>query len=126
MRPGRGESSGTYIEECAFYLGQCTLAQQVALTDRGLREALLDTNAVINQVVLGRLVRRQSKILVVGISRGGFLSLMLAGERPQLVKGVINFVGGWHSVSDKYSASDNQQRQEAQTVQLRNAAKQTR
>src|ERR1044072_3613357 len=123
MRPGRGESSGTYIEECAFYLGQCTLAQQVALTDRGLREALLDTNAVINQVVLGRLVRRQSKILVVGISRGGFLSLLLAGERAQLVKVVINFVGGWHSVSDKYSAADNHLRLDAQPVRLTRAAK---
>lgn len=124
MRRGRGESSGTYIEECAFYLGQCTLAQQVALTDRGLREAILDSNAVIDQLILGRLVPQQSKILVGGISRGGFLSLLLAGRRPALVKGVINFVGGWHSVSDKYSASDNKLRLEAQTVRLARAAKQ--
>lgn len=125
MRRGRGESSGTYVEECAFYLGQCTLAQQVALTDRGLREALLDSDAVIDQLILGRLVPRQTKILVGGISRGGFLSLMLAGERPGLVKGVINFVGGWHSVSDKYPASDNKLRLDAQTVRLARAAKQT-
>ncbi len=124
MRRGRGESSGTYIEECAFYLGQCTMAQQVALTDRGLSEAIRDSNAVIDQLILGRLVPRQAKILVGGISRGGFLSLMLAGERPALVKGVINFVGGWHSVSDKYSASDNRLRLEAQTVRLARAAKQ--
>ena len=48
---------------------------------------------------------------------------MLAGERPALVKGVVNFVGGWHSVSDKYSASDNQLRLNAQTVRLAAAAK---
>jgi dienelactone hydrolase len=125
MRRGRGESSGTYVEECAFYLGQCTLAQQLALTDRSLREALLDSNAVIDQLILGRLVARQSKILIGGISRGGFLSLVLAGERPGLVKGVINFVGGWLSVSDQYSPTDNQQRLNAQTVRLTRAAKQT-
>ena len=125
MRRGRGESSGTYVEECAFYLDQCTLAQQVAMTDRSLREALLDTNAVIDQLILGRLIPRQSKIVVGGISRGGFLSLMLAGQRPEVVKGVINFVGGWHSVSDKYSSSDNQLRLDAQTVRLTQAAKRT-
>ena len=125
MRRGRGESSGTYVEECSFYLDQCTLAQQVAMTERSLREALLDSKAVIDQLILGRLAHRQSKILVGGISRGRFLSLMLAGERPELVKGVINFVGGWHSVSDKYSSSDNQLRLEAQTVRLTQAAKRT-
>src|SRR5215207_939331 len=78
MRRGRGESTGTYVEECAFYLGQCTLAQQVERTDRSLSEALLDSNAVIDQIILKRLVPRQSQILVAGISRGGFLSLMLA------------------------------------------------
>ena len=61
MRRGRGESSGTYVEECAFYLGQCTLAQQVALTERGLREAILDSNAVIDQLILGGLVPRNRK-----------------------------------------------------------------
>ncbi|MFL6229404.1 MAG: alpha/beta hydrolase family protein [Pyrinomonadaceae bacterium] len=122
-RRGRGESSGTYVEECAYYLGQCTLAEQAALTDRGLREAILDSNAVIDQLILGRLVSRQAKILLGGISRGGFLSLMIAGERPALVKGVINFVGGWLSVSDKYPPADNKLRLDAQTVLLKRAGK---
>lgn len=125
MRRGRGESSGTYVEECAFYLGGCSLAQQVEMTDRGLGEALLDSRAVIDQIILKRLVSRESKILLTGISRGGFLSLMLAGERPQLVKGVINFVGGWHSVNDNYPAADNKLRLDAQTVRLSAAAKKT-
>ncbi len=125
-RRGRAESTGTYVEECAYYLGQCTLLQQVALTDRSLREALLDSNAVIDQLILGRLVTRQAKIILCGISRGGFLSLMLAGERPAIVKGVINFSGGWHSVTDKYPPADNQKRLESQTVRLARAAKQTK
>lgn len=125
LRRGRGESSGTYVEECAFYLGQCTLAQQAALTGRSLREAILDSNAVIDQLILGRLVSRQSKILLGGISRGGFLSLMLAGERPALVKGVINFVGGWLSVSDKYPPTDNKLRLDTQIILLTRAGKRT-
>ncbi len=125
MRRGRGESSGTYVEECAFYLGKCTLAQQTALTERSLHEAMLDTNAVIDQVILGRLVPRDAKILLGGISRGGFLSLFMAGERPSLVKGVVNFAGGWLSVNDKYSVADYKSRLDAQTSRLSKAAKQT-
>ena len=125
MRRGRAESSGTYIEECAFYLGECTLAKQVELTERSLREALRDTNAVIDQIILGRLLPRGSKLLAAGISRGGFLSLMLAGERPQTVKAIINFAGGWHSVTAKYSPADNKLRLDAQTVRLAQAGKLT-
>ena len=36
-----------------------------------------------------------SRLLMAGTSRGGFLSVVYAGERPQRVKGVVNFVGGW-------------------------------
>ena len=125
MRRGRGESGGTYVEECAFYLGKCTLAQQVELTDRSLREALRDTNAVIDQIIFGRLVPRNSKLLAAGISRGGFLSLMLAGERPQAVKAIINFVGGWHSVSARYPPADSKSRLEVQTTRLAQAGKLT-
>lgn len=123
MRRGRGESSGTYIEECAIYAGQCTLAQQTAMTDRAVREAMLDTRAVIDQVVLGRLVPRTSRLLLVGVSRGGFLSLMMAADRPQQARAVINFVGGWLSVSEKYSAADNEQRMAAQTERLAQAGR---
>jgi pimeloyl-ACP methyl ester carboxylesterase len=125
MRRGRAESSGTYVEECAVYLGECTLAQQVELTERSLREALSDTNAVIDQIILGRLVPRNSKLLAAGISRGGFLSLMLAGERPQTVKAIISFAGGWHSVTAKYPPADNKLRLDVQTVRLAQAGKLT-
>jgi pimeloyl-ACP methyl ester carboxylesterase len=125
MRRGRGESTGTYIEECSVYTGQCSVADQVALGERGIREALLDTSAVIDQLILGRLVRRESKILLVGHSRGGFLSLILAGERPQLIKGVVNFAGGWYGVTDRLTALENQQRMDDQKARLTRAAKRT-
>jgi dienelactone hydrolase len=125
MRRGRGESSGTYVEECAFFLNECTLAQQVERTEQSLREALLDTNAVIDQIILGRLVPRNSKVLAAGVSRGGFLSLMLASQRPQAVKAIINFVGGWHSVTARYPPADSKLRLEAQTVRLAQAGKLT-
>jgi dienelactone hydrolase len=122
MRRGRNESSGTYIEECSVYMGKCTAAEQTGLGDRALREALLDTNAAIDQIV-HRLTPRDSRIIAVGISRGGFLSLMLAGERPKLVKAVVNFVGGWQSVTERLSPSDTQQRMDDHKVRLQRAAK---
>ena len=100
MRRGRGESSGTYVEECPVYAGRCSPADQVALGDRALREALLDTYTAIDQIVY-RIVPRDSKIIAAGHSRGGFLSLILAGERPQAVKGVVNFAGGWQAMNDR-------------------------
>ncbi|HEX7809820.1 MAG TPA: hypothetical protein VF608_13885, partial [Thermoanaerobaculia bacterium] len=121
MRRGRGESSGTYVEECAIYAGECTLAQQTGMLDRTVREAMLDSFAVLDQVVFGRIVPRMSKVLFVGVSRGGFLSLMLAGERPNQAKAVVNFVGGWLSIGDKYSEADNQQRMSAQAEWFRRA-----
>lgn len=124
QRRGRGESTGTYVEECSVVAGKCTVAEQMALTDHGLREALLDTNAVIDQVVLGRLVPRGSKILLAGQSRGGFLSLMLAGERPSLVRGVINFAGGWQSMQERLSEADFKERLELHTPRLAKAARQ--
>lgn len=123
MRRGRAESSGTYVEECAIYAGQCTLAQQTAMLDRTVREAMLDTLAVIDQVVLGRIVPRTSKLLFVGVSRGGFLSLLLAAERPRQTRAVINFVGGWLSVGEKYSDADNRQRMSAQTERFAKAGR---
>ena len=95
------------------------------MMERSVREAMLDTSAVLDQIVLRRLTPRDGKVLLVGVSRGGFLSLMVASERPQQVKGIVNFVGGWLSVSQKYPEADNTQRLEAQTNRLMRAAKET-
>jgi pimeloyl-ACP methyl ester carboxylesterase len=79
---------------------------------------------VIDQVVLGKLVPRQSKLLLAGHSRGGFLSLILAGERPSLVRGVINFAGGWQSLQERLSGADFKERLDLQTAKLAKAAAQ--
>jgi pimeloyl-ACP methyl ester carboxylesterase len=122
MRRGRNESSGTYVEECSAFTGQCTAEQQVPLGERGIREALADTNAVIDQIILGKLTSKDSKLIAGGISRGGFLSLVLAGERPDLIDGVINFVGGWYGVTDKLTEAQNKQRMDDQKMRLQRAA----
>ena len=120
-RRGRGWSTGTYVEECPTLAGKCTAKDQIALTARGLREAALDNDAVLEQLVLGTLVPRDGKILLAGHSRGGFLALLTAAERPALVKGVINFAGGWLNGNDQ--SSDFQERVDTQTVLLSRAAK---
>lgn len=40
-----------------------------------------------------------SRILLGGQSRGGILAVAYAGERPDALVGVVNFVGGW--ISDR-------------------------
>lgn len=37
------------------------------------------------------------RVLIAGQSRGGILSVAYAAERPNTVRGVINFAGGWTS-----------------------------
>jgi pimeloyl-ACP methyl ester carboxylesterase len=110
MRRGLGESTGTFVEECAFAAGKCSLSEYRARAEPGLAEAIRDSNAVIDQIIEGQEVPRESKLLFVGISRGGFLSLRMAAERPDLCKGVINFVGGWLSIRDEWPAEENSAR----------------
>lgn len=126
MRRGRAESSGTYVEECAIYAGDCTLAQQTAMLDRTVREALSDTLAVMDQVVFGRLVPKDSKILLAGVSRGGFLSLMAAARRPRQVSAIVNFVGGWLSISDKYAEDQNRERLSSQLKRFAEAGEKSK
>ena len=123
MRRGRNESTGTYIEECSVFTKECTLEDQLKQGERGMTEALADTNAVVDQLILGKLAARDAKIIAAGISRGGFLSLMLAGERPNLVDAVVNFVGGWYGVTDKLTDAQNKQRMDDHKLRLERAAK---
>lgn len=110
MRRGVNESSGHYVEECEFQAGKCTLAENTALFARGLQEAVLDSEAVLKQVVYGRLVPQGSRVLFSGISRGGFLSLVLAADHQPLAQGVVNFVGGWISIAEQWPADINARR----------------
>jgi pimeloyl-ACP methyl ester carboxylesterase len=123
MRRGRNESSGTYVEECSVFTNQCTVEDQIPRGERAMKEALADTNAVIDQLIIGKLAPRDSKIIAGGISRGGFLSLILAGERPTLVEGVVNFVGGWLGVSDRLTDAQGKARMDDQKARLERAAK---
>jgi pimeloyl-ACP methyl ester carboxylesterase len=123
MRRGRNESSGTYVEECSVFTNQCTVEDQIPRGERAMKEALADTNAVVDQLIIGKLAPRDSKIIAGGISRGGFLSLILAGERPALVEGVVNFVGGWLGVSDRLTDVQIKARMDDQKARLERAAK---
>jgi hypothetical protein len=95
------------------------LAEYRALPEPGIAEALNDSNAVIDQVIEGREVPSGSKIIFSGISRGGFLSLRIAAERPEITRGVVNFVGGWLSVNDGWPAEENAARVELQNQLFR-------
>lgn len=113
-RRGFGASTGTFREECAFSAGKCTLAEYRALAEPGLAEAVRDTNAVIDQTIEGKEVPAGSKIIFMGVSRGGFLSLQMAAERPEVTKGAVNFVGGWLSISEVWPATENVTRVDVQ------------
>lgn len=83
MRRGRGESGGTYVEECARHRDPaCTPARNRESSDAALAEALADSDAVLDQLVFGKLIPRDGKAILAGQSRGGFLSLALAARRP--------------------------------------------
>ena len=125
-RRGRGESGGRYGEECGTWSGACTIADETALFEPGLEEAVADSTAVLDQVVLGRLVPRDSKVVFAGVSRGGFLSLVMAARRPEVAKGVLSFVGGWFSVRDDYGPELNQKRLALQRDRLAAAARTVR
>lgn len=107
MRRGRGESGGTYIEECPYQTGKCSLADYRTGSEAGLADALASTDAVFEQVVLRRLKPRSGKVLLLGLSRGGFIALHFAASHPQQVEGVIAVSPGLLSVSDKWPAEEN-------------------
>lgn len=72
MRRGRGESGGTYGEECGAWSGRCSLADETSLFASGLDDADAALMTLTEQVVLGRLVARDAKVLLAGVSRGAF------------------------------------------------------
>lgn len=92
-RRGRGGSEGVYDEgfagdRAAGYA--CDESLSIPGADRALRdiEAAMDAILAMPFIDPGRVV-------IGGQSRGGILSVAYAGRRPEQVKGVINFVGGW-------------------------------
>ena len=89
MRKGRGQSEGTYAESeersCDF-----------STWSPGIESAMEDIDGVI-EYLSPQPYADVPNILLVGISRGGFLAVTYAakGTYRSDVRGVINFVGGW-------------------------------
>ena len=83
MRRGRGTSEGLFGEEQGF-----------ADPGSGLHEALEDLRSAL---VYGRSLSfvEAGPVLLVGVSRGGFLSIVFASRHPNDVAAVVSFAGGW-------------------------------
>jgi dienelactone hydrolase len=86
--------------------------------ESGLREAILDLEAVTDQIVISRLGKSKATVILSGTSRGGFLALAMAAAHPDIVAGAVNFVGGWFPVSTLYPAEINERRLGLQLVRL--------
>jgi pimeloyl-ACP methyl ester carboxylesterase len=110
MRRGIGESTGQYVEECAYHAGKCTLADYRTMTERALADAMLSTEAVIEQVVLRKLKPAKGTFLLWGGSRGAFLALHYAARHPEQVRGVVAVSTGWLSMPDKWPVPEIEQR----------------
>ena len=89
MRRGRGKSQGMSLESEER---NCDIKSWAP----GLSAAFEDVTATIDYVQKLPFVD-SSRVILAGVSRGGFLSVAYAatGPRRSQIAGVINFVGGW-------------------------------
>jgi dienelactone hydrolase len=97
QRRGRGASGGRYDEgfgpdRPGCY--SCLKPQSLSGFDRAVGDVRAAIEALAQDPELDT-----SKILMVGVSRGGAVAVAYAGLFPQSVIGVVNFVGGWHGVA---------------------------
>ena len=112
QRRGRGKSDGSYDEGFCddrtkgYACGDSK--EEIELSLRGADRALQDIEAAIATLRQHPLVT-PSRILIGGVSRGGALSVAYAGEHPEQIHGVLNFVGGWVDDDCTYSADINRQ-----------------
>ncbi|MFC7459631.1 alpha/beta hydrolase family protein [Hydrogenophaga defluvii] len=93
QRRGRGQSDGLYDEGFSADRSKgysCEPERAIAGFDR----AVADLDVVMTHILARPDVDR-AQVLVGGVSRGGILSVAYAGRRPEMFKGVLNFVGGW-------------------------------
>lgn len=93
MRRGRSGSEGIYDEGFAEDRTQgytCEFERSA----KGAKRALSDIEAAIKEILTFSFVD-SNRVIIGGISRGGILSVAYAGQHPEQIKGVINFVGGW-------------------------------
>lgn len=92
QRRGRGKSDGLYDE--GFEPDRSRYACEPSLTLPGMERALADLDVVVAHVRTRSDVDA-TRLLIGGVSRGGILSSVYAGTRPNPFLGVLNFVGGW-------------------------------
>ncbi len=92
QRRGRGKSDGLYDEGLEPGGPGYSCTPEIAL--RGLERALQDLDAAV-KYLKGRPDVDSKQMLIGGQSRGGILSIVYAGTRPEHFNGAINFVGGW-------------------------------
>ena len=93
-RRGRGDSDGEYKEG----LGENGYSGDVEIALQGVERALTDLDAALD-IIQKRSDVDKNNMVIGGHSRGGLLSIALAGKYPGHFKGVLNFVGGWLSES---------------------------
>jgi dienelactone hydrolase len=100
MRRGRGESTGRSRE---YEDRHC---DPEAWTP-GIRDAMEDVSAALDYAGAVREIDT-SRVVLAGVSRGGFLSVAYAAEGPdrRRVRGVINFVGAWIAQREDRCAQD--------------------
>jgi pimeloyl-ACP methyl ester carboxylesterase len=92
-RRGRGDSEGEYDEGFAINRSRgytCDPSLSLPGVDRALRDIEAAMRAISTMPFID-----SNRVVIGGASRGGILSIAYAGQHPEQVKGVINFVGGW-------------------------------
>lgn len=102
QRRGRGKSDGLYDEGFGANRAEGYTCQPERSL-QGLDRAMEDLNAVMAHV-LQRPDVDKARLLIGGVSRGGLLSVAYAGTRPDMFRGVVNFVGGWMGEGCKEAA----------------------
>jgi dienelactone hydrolase len=106
-RRGRGASEGLYDEGFAPDRSRgytCDPALSIPGADRALRDIEAAMDAILAMPFMDR-----DRVVIGGQSRGGILSVAYAGHRPDQVKGVINFVGGWLGTGCPTASAVNQE-----------------
>jgi pimeloyl-ACP methyl ester carboxylesterase len=106
-RRGRGGSEGEYDEGFAIDRSRgytCDPSLSIPGADRALR----DIEAAMGAILTMHFVD-SNRVVIGGASRGGILSGAYAGQHPEQVKGVINFVGGWIGYGCKTVSTVNQE-----------------
>ncbi|WP_395008404.1 alpha/beta hydrolase [Undibacterium sp.] len=89
MRKGRGKSEGDFTEET----GKCDFGS----LRREQAEAEAQLEQVIEQVKVKHTVQ---KVILMGHSRGGFLSSTYAAKKPESVLAVVNLAGAWSAACE--------------------------